>query len=393
MTATVGTITGWLREGRPTTVASLIRVDGSAPHAAGAVLAVSVDGDIVGSVGGGCVDSAIVGQALEAGGRAAGPYLTEFAADDGPWAVGPACGGRLRVLIESLTPEDCRGWTAIQLALADGREVARVTPVVGGRPQAPWIVEDLAGPAARLVPSTAPMRTRSGDRRAKTRDQRDAQRGDQRATTAVRELANAARASGVPTAAAITDEDAELVVQVWPSPPRLIVVGADAVAVSLSELAAAAGYRVTVCDPRPLFTRSTRFPVGTSIVPGWPQDHLWAEARAGGLAGAAVVVLSHDERIEIPALQAALSVPELAFLGALGSRSTQLRRQRQLLAGGADPPAVVRIRGPLGLDLGGREPATIALSILSEVVAARRRGTGRPLHDLELPLHRDPPLG
>jgi xanthine dehydrogenase accessory factor len=156
-------------------------------------------------------------------------------------------------------------------------------------------------------------------------------------------------------------------------PPRLAIVGGVHIAVELARLAKGIGYEVAVVDPRTAFATKDRFPEADRLVHEWPDDGL----RSVGLtAGTAVAVLSHDPKLDDPALLVALRSPAF-YVGALGSQRTQELRRRRLLEAGVGEAELRRLHGPIGLDLGGRQPAEVALSILAEIVAVRAGRSGR----------------
>jgi xanthine dehydrogenase accessory factor len=149
--------------------------------------------------------------------------------------------------------------------------------------------------------------------------------------------------------------------------PTLVAVGGVHIAIALTRIAQALGYRTIVVDPRPAFASEARFPHADRVVSDWPDEAL---GRIGLTAETAVAVLTHDPKLDDPALRAAL--PSAAFyVGALGSKATQAKRRQRLLEGGLSEEQVDRLHAPIGLDLGGRSPEEIALSVMGEVVAVR----------------------
>ncbi|MBD7919738.1 XdhC family protein [Cellulomonas sp. Sa3CUA2] len=168
-----------------------------------------------------------------------------------------------------------------------------------------------------------------------------------------------------------------------PAAHPLLVVGAGEHAVALTRLAATCGFAVTVLDQRPLFATKERFPDAYAVVRDWPDRWLAAHPLT---AAHAVAVLTHDQRVDVPTLTAALASPA-RYVGAMGSRATHARRVEALRAAGVGPDALARLRSPIGLDLGGSTPQEVALSILAEVVMARHGTTGRPLSTTTTPLH------
>lgn len=170
------------------------------------------------------------------------------------------------------------------------------------------------------------------------------------------------------------------------SQPRLLIFGAVAFAEALVKQAKLLGYHVTVCDARPVFATPERYPDADEVVLGWPHKYL-AAAAPDLDPRTAICVLTHDERFDVPVLRAALSLP-VAYVGAIGSRKTCAQRVARLRELGTPPDDLARLRSPIGLDLGARTPEEVAVSILAEMIAVARGGTGRPLHETEGPIHR-----
>lgn len=168
--------------------------------------------------------------------------------------------------------------------------------------------------------------------------------------------------------------------------PRLIVLGASEYATALCRVAAVSGFAVTVCDAWAALVTTERFPDATELVVDMPAAFLERESGEWD-ERTAVCVLTHDERLDIPALAAALRLP-IAFVGALGARATVARRTTLLRAAGINDDDLARLHSPLGLDLGAVTPEETALSILAEIVAARRAATGLPLRETTGPIHR-----
>jgi xanthine dehydrogenase accessory factor len=166
-------------------------------------------------------------------------------------------------------------------------------------------------------------------------------------------------------------------------PPRLVVVGAVDTAEALCRGAHSLGWRCVVVDPRPRFATPERVPSADELVVEWPDDAL---ERLEPDEGTAVVVLAHDDRIDLPALKSSLA-SEAFFVGAIGSRRTQERRREALLELGVDAEALARLHGPIGLDIGAQSPAETALAILAEVLAVRSGRSGGSLRDRDGRIH------
>lgn len=169
-------------------------------------------------------------------------------------------------------------------------------------------------------------------------------------------------------------------------PPRMIVFGAVDFAAALVRTGKFLGYRVTVCDARPVFATRERFPEADEVVVDWPHRYLRGTETDGRTV---LCVLTHDAKFDIPLLETALRLP-VAFVGAMGSRRTHEDRDRRLRETGLTARERARLRSPIGLDLGARTPEETALSIAAEIVAARRGGSGVPLTGSRTPIHHDP---
>ncbi|MDZ7753389.1 MAG: XdhC family protein [Gammaproteobacteria bacterium] len=321
----LATARAWLRDGRRVAVAVVIETWGSSPRPAGSLLVVDHRGAFEGSVSGGCIEAEVVSEALDVLEDGAPRTLDYGIGDDTARAAGLACGGRLRVHVRVL--ED------------------------------PAVVDELLrGPPAALVfrladPGQAVVRGDSGTGSLDLTPRED---------TA---LAAAVAAGHSGLLAAPAGDAFALVV----TPPlRLLIVGAVHITQSLVPMAAQVGFAVTVVDPRPAFAAPRRLP-GAEIR---------QVATGPGIAGlvpderTAVVCLTHDPELDDPALAAALASPAF-YIGALGSRRSHAGRLERLRRRGFDDGALARIQGPVGLDLGGRQPEEIALAISAELVAAR----------------------
>ncbi|GIK24680.1 MAG: hypothetical protein BroJett006_09260 [Betaproteobacteria bacterium] len=317
----------WRAAGKRVALATVVKTWGSSPRPEGSHLAIEEGGAFVGSVSGGCIEGAVIGeaQAAIADGQ---PRLLEFGvSDERAWEVGLACGGRVQVFVERANDE------RIERLLA---ERAAKRPVV--------VVTRLADGAQGLV---------AGDEvrgeLALTAEQRDEIRRRQRSDK-----------SG-----ALESSDGALFARCYAQSPRLVIVGAVHITQALAPMAAMAGFEVVVIDPRRAFATAERLP-GVTVTTEWPDEAL---ARIGLDAQTAVVTLSHDPKLDDPALIAALQ-SQCFYIGALGSSRTHAKRVARLTeAGLAD--AISRIHAPVGLDLGGRSPAEIAVSVLAQVIQSR----------------------
>jgi xanthine dehydrogenase accessory factor len=311
------TALAWYREGRGAALATVIETWGSAPRPAGSQMAVSGTGEIAGSVSGGCVEGAVVAEALAAldGGS---PRVLTFGVSDGDaFAVGLACGGTIRVMVEPVGEAAPALPAGLLADLAAARAAARAVV----------LVTDLAAWERQLATTHPRMAT---DR------------------------------SGV---------DDGRFVAVHNPPLRLIVVGAVHIAQALVPMARACGYAPVIIDPRGSFGAAARFP-GEVVRDDWP------DAALGDLAPdsrTAIVTLTHDPKLDDPALQVALQSPAF-YVGALGSPRTHEKRLERLRAAGLDAGRIARLHAPVGLRIGAATPAEIAVSIMAEITQVLRRG-------------------
>lgn len=302
----------WREEGRGVALATVIETFGSAPRPVGAHLAVEEGGLFSGSVSAGCVEGDVLAAALDAIADGA-PRLLEFGVEDETaWRAGLSCGGRIAVLVERIDAPRAETLAALLDDFAARRACALVTPLDGG--------------AARLE--------REGD-----------------------------LATGL-----ATHDGARIFVNLYRPAPRLLVIGAVHVAQALAPMAQTAGLDVTVIDPRGVYAAAERFP-GVRLDLRWPDEALPA---IGLDAFTALAVLTHDPKIDDPALRLALA-SDCFYVGALGSRATHARRVERLVASGVTHAALERLRAPIGLDIGAASPAEIAVSILAEIILARGR--------------------
>ncbi len=344
----------WIDEGRQIALATVVRTWGSSPRIPGSKMAVTSAGEMVGSVSAGCVEGAVVEEAQKVLGSARPKLLHYGVADDTALEVGLACGGEIDIFVEPLAPlltpwhaGEPAAFDLIAQAVNRGTPTARLTIVRG---PAEWVGQTLVARQDGTVLGSAAGALRE----ALLPEAREA-------------LATSASA---PKTLRVAGHEVEVFVEAQLAPPTLAIICAVHIAVELSPLAKVLGYRVVVIDPRRAFGTRDRFPQADVISNLWPDKAL---AEEGLTAATAVAVLSHDPKIDDPALIAALASPAF-YVGALGSQRTQRLRRERLLANGVTEAQLARMRAPIGLDLGGRAPAEIALSILAEIVAVRAGG-------------------
>jgi xanthine dehydrogenase accessory factor len=351
------TLEAWRGEGVGIGRAVVVRTFGSAPRPEGAVLLRADDGRIAGSVSGGCVEGAAAEEIERARRDGHARVIRYGISDEEAWDVGLACGGTIDVLIEPVVAG------AVE-AGARQRGVAVATPLPADAPPAdfgPSAPGDGAPPAAPLI--VAADGTVDGSL------------GSAAADAALAAAGGEALLRG--TSRTVEIEGRSIFVEAFPVRPRLVVVGAVEVARSLVRYARELGFETIVVDGRASFATPERFPPDEvdRLIVGWP-DEVAEEIGLG--PDDAVAVLTHDVKFDEPAIVEALR-RRCRYVGAVGSRKTQGDRRERLRAAGVDEDELARLRGPVGLDLGGRAPAETALAIIAEVVASRYGGTGRPM--------------
>jgi xanthine dehydrogenase accessory factor len=361
------TLYRWCREARPFALATVVQVSGSAPLPPGTSLAVDSDGEAVGSISGGCVEGAVYElcqQVLESGEP---PIRASFGySDDDAFAVGLTCGGELEVLVQRIDPAGHPHLTTALEQVSAGGSVA-VAQVIEG-PQ------HLLGRTLSVFGGGSAYDGTLGSRRA-----------DLAAATQVRALLRAGRTARVEVVgdADTCPEKLTLLVHTHAAPPRMLIFGAVDFAAALSRAGRFLGYRVTVCDARPVFATPARFPYADEVVADWPHRYL---ERAEVDARTAICVLTHDAKFDIPLLRLALDLP-VGYIGAMGSRRTHEHRLERLREAGVPEEHLARLRSPIGLDLGAQSPEETAISITAEIISHTHNGTGLPLSRVPGPIH------
>jgi xanthine dehydrogenase accessory factor len=329
--AILGKALDWLDDGRRVALATVIQTWGSAPQPIGSLLLIDEDGNFLGSVSGGCVEAEVIEQAKDVIVNSA-PKTLEFGVEDETaWRVGLACGGTIRIFVEKLDPGAAKP-VLHQLIEDTGarRKVALVTELASG-------ARRLAHQPGDLDPDLAPALE-------------DAFRRDK---------------------SAAAGSNSQTFINVLNPTTRLIIVGAVHVAQPLVQMARALGYEVIIVDPRSAFATAERFG-DVKILPEWPDEAL---PKIGVDERTALIALTHDPRIDDPALVHALN-SDAFYVGALGSKVTHTKRVERLLKAGVKSTAIDRIHAPIGLDIGAQGAPEIAVSIIAEIIAMQR-GKGR----------------
>lgn len=312
------TALAWHQQGKGAALATVVETWGSSPRRVGAQLAVSGEGEIEGSVSGGCVEGAVVVEAMDALDDGQHRLLEFGVSDEDAFAVGLACGGTIRVLVEP---------------------VGSVMPLE--------VLENLVEARAGRQPVAVLADLETGKRELVREGFEEQFRMDR---------------SGF-------EDEGRLFVAIHNPPLRLVVVGAVHIAQGLVPMARLAGYDPVLVDPREAFGSEARFP-GEDIRHDWPDEAL---AEIGLDSRTALVLLTHDPKLDDPALHIALR-SDAFYIGALGSNRTHGKRVDRLTADGFSAEEIARIHGPVGLDIGAASPSEIAVSILGEMTRVLRRG-------------------
>lgn len=355
-------------------VATVIDTFKSAPRDAGAAMLVSASGEVTGSVSGGCVEGAVYEEALEAIRTGVPVRRTYGVNDDDAFSVGLTCGGTLHVFVEPVSRATYPQLGAVIGAVDEHQPVAVATVVADpsdasrvGRRRIVWpghAEGDLGG---------------GGERLAAALD--DDVRGMlAQGSTGLLHYGVDGQRRG---------DELEVFVQSFAPAPRMLVFGAIDFAAAVADLGSYLGYRVTVCDARPVFATARRFPTAEEVVVKWP--HVYLDEVADEIdQRTAICVLTHDPKFDVPVLKRALST-EAGYIGAMGSRRTHEDRLERLREAGVEEGALARLHSPIGLDLGARTPEETAVSIAAELVRSRWGGSGRALSETRGRIHRDTP--
>lgn len=353
-------------------LATVIDTSKSAPRGPGASMLVSSSGEVTGSVSGGCVEGAVYEEALEVIRTGVPVRRTYGVSDEDAFSVGLTCGGTLHMFIEPVDRASFPQLGSVLGAMEEHQPVAVATvvsdPADTGRTglrRVVWPGHAEGGLGA------------DGDRLTDALD--DDVRGmlAQGSTGVLRYGADGQRRG----------DELEVFVASFAPAPRMLVFGAIDFAAAVTDLGSYLGYRVTVCDARPVFATARRFPTAEEVVVKWP--HVYLEEIAEQIDERTVVcVLTHDPKFDVPVLEEALRT-RAGYIGAMGSRRTHEDRLERLREAGVGERALERLHSPIGLDLGARTPEETAVSIAAELIQTRWGGSGKALRETDGPIHRD----
>ncbi|MFM8895376.1 MAG: XdhC family protein [Actinomycetales bacterium] len=343
--------------------ATVVRTWRSAPRPAGASMLVTDTGEAVGSVSGGCVEGALfdLGQEVLSSGS---PVLETYGvSDDDAFAVGLTCGGILEVFVERV---DASTWPELPGIAAS---IAAEEPVAVA-----VIVRGPEGVGRHLVVRP---------------DAAEGSLGTARLDDTVRADVVGMLASGTtgflhygPQGERL-GEGLDVFVASFAPPPAMFVFGAIDFSAALVRVGKLLGFKVTVCDARPVFATAKRFPEADEVVVDWP--HRWLPSQFVD-ERTVIAVLTHDPKFDVPAIKAALQT-KAGYIGAMGSRRTHADRLVRLKEAGVTDTELARVHSPIGLDLGARTPEETAISIAAEIIQTRWGGSGERLGQTSGPIH------
>jgi xanthine dehydrogenase accessory factor len=353
-------VVGWREEGKRVAVATVVGVERSGPLGPGTFMAVSEDGQVAGSVSGGCVEPAVFEEAMEVMQSGEPKLLTYGISDDEAFGVGLTCGGTIHIFVERADRHEIlSGWRD---SLAKQSPVALATLIEG--------------------PGT-------GGKMLVTPGDREGSLGNEDLDRAVVEAARGMLEGGrtgmrhYGPRGQRRMEDVTVFIQSFAPPPRMYVFGAIDFASAVARVGKFMGYRVTVCDARPVFATRERFPTADEVVVAWPDEFLkTAEVDSRSV----ICVLTHDPKFDVPVLKAALATPA-GYIGAMGSRRTHDNRTARLVEEGVTEEELSRICSPIGLDIGARTPEETAIAIAAEIIALRTGHSGGRLSERGGPIH------
>ena len=389
-------VTKWWEAGETFGLATVVSTYRSAPRDPGAALAVSPDGEVTGSVSGGCVEGAVYELSMDVS-QTGNPVLQTYGvSDDDAFAVGLTCGGILDIFVEPVDQARFPELGDIAAAVERGEPVA-VATVIGGPGQVG---------ARRVIWGRAAPDQINTDQ-ANTGQTNTGQTGSDGSDDGWHAGASGTLGSGARLDAAVDDDvrgmlaqgltgirrygahgerrgdELSVFVNAFAPPPRMLVFGAIDFAAAVARVGKFLGYHVTVCDARQVFATKSRFPDADEVIVEWPHRFL---AGTSIDSRTVICVLTHDPKFDVPLLEVALRTPA-GYIGAMGSRRTHEDRIERLREVGLTEAELARLRSPIGLDLGARTPEETAVSIAAELIQLRWGGSGQPLTATEGRIH------
>ena len=389
-------VTKWWEAGETFGLATVVSTYRSAPRDPGAALAVSPDGEVTGSVSGGCVEGAVYELSMDVS-QTGNPVLQTYGvSDDDAFAVGLTCGGILDIFVEPVDQARFPELGDIAAAVERGEPVAVATVIDGpGQVGARRVIWGRVAPDQMNADQTNTGQINTG------------QTGSDESDDGWHAGASGTLGSGARLDAAVDDDvrgmlaqgltgirrygahgerrgdELSVFVNAFAPPPRMLVFGAIDFAAAVARVGKFLGYHVTVCDARQVFATKSRFPDADEVIVEWPHRFL---AGTSIDSRTVICVLTHDPKFDVPLLEVALRTPA-GYIGAMGSRRTHEDRIERLREVGLTEAELARLRSPIGLDLGARTPEETAVSIAAELIQLRWGGSGQPLTATEGRIH------
>lgn len=337
-------IDAWQAAGKSVGLATVVQTWGSSPRAVGSRMAFTSEGEMVGSVSGGCVEGAVLQSGIRVLESSQSELLHFGVNDETAWDVGLACGGEIEIIVAPLDPSI---YKSLRSALLDNLALVEAIVITGAK--------TIIGRSVLITPERDII------------SEVDETPVDELIALGMESLER--QRSGISDLTPIDKGTAPQSFFLLPHlpPPQLILVGGVHISIALAHIAKLLGYRVTLIDPRRAFGSDARFPHVDRLIQAWPEE---AFEQIPLSRTSAVAALTHDPKIDDPALEIALR-SEAFYIGALGSRKTQTARRERLLERGLTDEQIARLRGPIGLDIGARSPEEIALAIIAEILQIR----------------------
>lgn len=354
----------WLNSGQSFALATVTKTWNSAPRSVGAAMAVSQSGQVIGSVSGGCVEGAVYENALEVLKTGQSRTVTYGVSDANDFAVGLTCGGTIELFIQVVAQKDFPHFKLIMDAIKERRPIAIATLINGpGTPGAHMVFDHQEVHGTLSEPGLDHCVIEDGRGLLSQGITRTIKLG--------------------PAGERMMDE-VSVFIESYALAPKMILFGAMEFAAAVAHIGKFLGYDVTVCDARVPFATKERFPEADHVVVDWPHRYL---STVGVDERTVICVLTHDPKFDVPVLEIALR-SNAGYVGAIGSRRTHADRLRRLREIGMTESELVRLRSPIGLDIGSRTPEEIAVSIAAEIISDLTGGTRAPLSEGRNPIHK-----
>lgn len=326
----------WIDTGETIALATVVQTWGSSPRKIGSHMAFTLSGKITGSVSGGCVENAVIEAGMQTL-KTNHPQLLHFGvADETAWGVGLACGGSIDVFVQ---PLDAQVFHEIENLINNEESAIHVTVIHGA--------DELLGRQV-LIQENQIIASSLGNEM------------DSRVLSLSPEIS---------TPQQLTIDEAQVFVNIIRPVPTLVIVGGVHIAIALASLAKTLDYRVILIDPRKAWGNETRFPHVDKLIQLWVDD---AFAQIKINSSTAIAVLTHDPKIDDPAIKLALNSSAF-YVGALGSKNTNAKRRERLLSDGVSESQLDKVHAPIGLDIGAQNPEEIALAVMSQIVQVFRK--------------------